>query len=163
MKKNWLMFFAALLSVGFISCSKNDEIAERNEEELFKEFVGEWTYSAEIIFDGVKSEIQGKIIYNADKTVEVVQSHYKDGDLYSEGEFDGICFITMTENYYELNTEIDGNVIPFDNIRFGYDGKYMMENNSKKYCCTFNRGSGAISIVENSINMMSKIELTKYK
>ena len=53
------MLFVALTFVsGFASCDSDPDPV--NKEELFKDFIGEWTFTSEILFDGVKSEIQGE-------------------------------------------------------------------------------------------------------
>ena len=132
------MLFVALTFVsGFASCDSDPDPV--NKEELFKDFIGEWTFTSEILCDGVKSEIQGECKFNTDKTVEVIQSHYKEGVLFSEGKYIGKCFITISEDYYELNTEINDCIIGFEDIKIGYNGKYENKSNGKYYSCTFDK------------------------
>ncbi len=155
------MLFVALTFVfGFASCDSDPDPV--NKEELFKDFIGEWTFTSEILFDGVKSEIQGECKYNTDKTVEVIQSHYKEGVLFSEGKYIGKCFITISEDYYELNTKINDCFIGFEDIKIGYNGKYEnKKSNGNYYSCTFDKTNGIISIIKNYGSLEFKIEIKK--
>ena len=155
------MLFVALTFVsGFASCDSDPDSV--NKEELFKDFIGKWTFTTEILVDGVKSaEIQGECKFNTDKTVEVIQSHYKEGALFSEGKYIGKCFITISEDYYELNTDIKDCHNGIDDIKIGYNGKYENKSNGKYYSCTFDKTNGIISIIKNYGSLEFKIEIKK--